>query len=256
MITSLITFLNSFTPEFPALLLFFFSSLMILTMTRFFGKTGLYVYGALAIVIGNIQVLKGTHFLFWENPVALGTLIFSSTFVVTDTLTECFGSSAARRAVGLGFMASLFVTVSMLLTLGTKPLDIAITDPDFHFVTAHNAMMVLFTPSAAILTASLSAYLLSQLLDILIFQKLRQSSGKRGLWFRTSVATSIAFLIDNTVFSVLAWKVFSANPVSWHSLIWTYILGTYILRIITLIAYIPIVYATCKIIRKHLYAQP
>lgn len=254
MVDSIIAYLNHFLPEMPLLLLFLFSSVLILCMARFFGQAGLYVYGVLAIIIGNIQVLKGVQLTFWENPVALGTIIFSSSFVTTDTLTECFGTRAARRAVGLGFMASLFITGSMLLTLGVTPLDVLPSNENYHFVEAHHAMTVLFAPSVAILGASIIAYICSQLLDITIFQRLRRTSNNIGLWMRSGVSTAIAFLIDNTIFSVFAWVIFSQAPVSLHVLIWTYILGTYILRLITMVAYMPIVYAACYTIRARKHA--
>lgn len=251
MIDNIVLHFNSWPPEAPLLMLFLFSSIMILIMARFFGQNGLYVYGVLAIIIGNIQVLKGVHLSFWDNPVALGTIIFSSSFVTTDTLTECFGTRAARRAIGLGFSASLLITGAMLLTLGITPLDVLPTNENYHFVEAHHAMIVLFTPSVAILGASLISYICSQLLDIVIFQKLRQASHKVGLWMRSGVSTAIAFLIDNTIFSVFAWVIFSQAPVSLDSLIWTYILGTYVLRLMSMVAYMPIVYAVCNIIRKY-----
>ena len=254
MVDTIITFFNALPPEVPLLVLFIFSSFIILIMARFFGQSGLYVYGVIAIIIGNIQVLNGVHLSFWENPVAMGTLIFSSSFVTTDVLTECFGPQAARRAIGLGFTASLFVAVSMLLTLGSAPLQVGPMDQNFHFVQAHNAMKVLFTPSLAIFGASFISYITSQLLDIVIFQKLRQLSNKIGLWMRSGVSTAIAFLIDNTVFSVFAWVIFSNAPVSMHSLIWTYILGTYLLRLITLVLYMPTVYAACYLIKAHHHA--
>ena len=251
MVNTIISFFNALPPEVPLLALFVMSSLTILVMARFFGQPGLYVYGVIAIILGNIQVLKGVHLSFWENPVAMGTLIFSSSFVTTDVLTECFGTKAARRAIGLGFTASLFVALAMLFTLGSAPLTVLPSDPDYHFVQAHEAMKILFTPSLAIFGASFIAYIMSQLLDIVMFQKLRQLSNHIGLWMRSGVSTAIAFLIDNTVFSVFAWVIFSHAPVSMHSLIWTYILGTYLLRLITVVLYMPTVYGACAIMKAH-----
>lgn len=251
MIEIIIHTLNALPPELPLFVLFLFSCLIILAMVRFFGQSGLYVYGVLAVVIGNIQVLKGVQLTFWDNPVALGTIIFSSSFVTTDVLTECFGPKASRKAVGLGFVGALFMAGSMLMTLGIAPLHLSSNSEDYHFVLAHQAMRVLFTPSFAILGASFISYVTSQLFDIFIFQKLRHASYKIGLWMRSGLSTAMAFLIDNTVFSTLAWVVFSSAPVSMHSLIWTYILGTYLLRLLTMIMYLPVVYGACKIIRVH-----
>jgi len=64
------------------MLLFCFSS--ILLFLKLFGYVGLYVYSALAVIIGNIQVLKTVDFFYSPEPVALGTVLFASTFLCTD----------------------------------------------------------------------------------------------------------------------------------------------------------------------------
>ena len=77
------------------MLLFCFSS--ILVFLKLFGYVGLYVYSALAVIIGNIQVLKTVDFFYSPEPVALGTVLFASTFLCTDILSEHFGKEKAKK---------------------------------------------------------------------------------------------------------------------------------------------------------------
>ncbi|MBA4749251.1 MAG: queuosine precursor transporter [Alphaproteobacteria bacterium] len=241
----LIRFLHTWPTEAVLSLTFITCCLSLYGFARFFGKSGLYVYGILALVVGNIQVLKGVLFSFSQTPIALGTLVFSSTFVASDILTECYGKKAALKGVWLGFGAMLLVTILMLLTLGIHPLDVPPTHADYHFLEAHRAMEVLFLPAPRLLLASLTAYLCSQCLDITIFAGLK-TSRTNALWARATFSTALAFLVDNALFSVLAWVVLSPTPVSWDSLLWTYILGTYWIRLLVGLLFLPLLSLICR----------
>lgn len=248
MISSLLYSLNQLHPELVLFALFVMGSLFLLGFAHFFGKSGLYVYSVLALVMANIQVLKGVSFSFWSEPVALGTLLFSSTFIVSDVLTECFGAKTARMNVGLGFLSSLMVTCLMLLTLGLRPVEVDSLNGQA-FLQAHSAMAVLFKPSLAIFGASLFSYIISQLLDIFVFQKLKDTFPTWALWRRSVLSTALAFLADNILFSSLAWVLFAENPVGLDSLIWTYILGTYVLRLAAAVLSLPLVTLVKKLVK-------
>ncbi len=76
--------------------------LTILLLLRLFGEVGIFIYTVIAIISANIQVLKIVEFPFFSNPIALGTILFSSTFLATDILTEYYGSKVARKNILVG----------------------------------------------------------------------------------------------------------------------------------------------------------
>ena len=51
------------------------------------------------------------------------------------------------------------------------------------------------------------------------------------LWLRNNISTILSSLVDNTIFSLLAWIILNPNPESLYNVIMIYIFGTYILRI-------------------------
>ena len=53
-----ITIYNTLTPDYIWLVFVFFCFFSVLIFLKFFGEVGLYVYTAIAIIAGNIQVLK------------------------------------------------------------------------------------------------------------------------------------------------------------------------------------------------------
>ena len=74
-----------------------FCYLSILLSLKFFGKTGIYVYVAIAIILANIQVLKVVDFPFFPEPMALGTVLFISIFLCTDILNEYFDKKSCLK---------------------------------------------------------------------------------------------------------------------------------------------------------------
>ena len=62
----------------------------------------MYIYTVIAVIGANIQVLKIVDFPFFSNPIALGTILFASTFLTTDILTEYYGSKFAKKKYTYG----------------------------------------------------------------------------------------------------------------------------------------------------------
>jgi uncharacterized PurR-regulated membrane protein YhhQ (DUF165 family) len=62
------------------------------------------------------------------------------------------------------------------------------------------------------------------------------------LWLRTIVAVLTSALLDNIIFSILAWKVFYPLPVGFSTFFMTYILGTFGIRILVTLANTPVMY--------------
>ncbi|MEL6941934.1 MAG: queuosine precursor transporter, partial [Bacteroidota bacterium] len=75
---------------------------------------------------------------------------------------------------------------------------------------------------------------------------LKKKMKGKHLWCRNNASTMVSALIDNTVFSVLAWIVLSSNPLPFKTVLFTYILGTYWLRIIIAALDTPMIYLAKK----------
>ena len=217
---------------------------------RLFGALGLTVYVAVAVIGANIQVLKPVQFGVFADPVALGTVLFASTYLATDMLTELYGRPAARRAVLLGFGAMVLWTLIAVMTLGFRPLTPAEAGDGLAWaLPVHDSMATLFTPVPALLIAGMTAYLISQYHDIWLYGLLRRLTGGRHLWLRNNASTALSGLIDNTVFSVLAWVVLAAEPIAWGTLVSTYIIGTWVLRLVVAALDTPFLYLARRTVR-------
>lgn len=241
-ISPFISFLQQLSGESVSWLTFLCCIIFILSSLRLFGIIGLYAYNILATIVANIQVLKVVEFGFSPEPVALGTVIFATVFLVSDIITEHYGKKAAQKGVWLSFMMQIFMTLFMLLTLGHAPLPQDI---------AHGAMETLFLPAPRLLIASLTAFAISQLFEIHLFYKLQMATAGKMLWLRMNVSCILAALLDNIIFSSIAWVILSPAPVSLQTLVFTYILGTYLARVIVSLMSTPIIYLSYKCLQKN-----
>ena len=249
----LIEYLNTLPPELISMAMYLFCGAAILILLRAFGLPGLFLFISMAIVAANISVLKAVQFSFLESPVAIGTVVFASTYLCSDIITEFYGKHAAKLSVWLSFAGMIMIAGTMTLAMGYSPLKSSAIEHQC-FIEAHGAILTLFSPSVAIFAASLIAYLVSQYNDIWIYNMLHKINGNRLIWLRSILSTSISALIDNTIFSILAWQVFSPKPMDFHTVLYTYILGTLWIRILMAFMNTPFIYAAKKLLpRKRHY---
>jgi uncharacterized integral membrane protein (TIGR00697 family) len=209
---------------------------------RLFGKEGLFLFIVLAVIIANIQSLKVIQLSFFDYPIAMGSILFTTTLLATDILSEYYGKKEAEKAIWLGFFGLLMVCIMMLLTLGSK---VIVATPDstlYRYVETHQAMALLFTPSPAIIAASLIAYLSSQYTDMWIFLWLKKQSKGRFLSLRTLFATLLATFIDNCIFSFLAWRIFYPLDIDFKTFFYAYILGALGIRVLVNLLNAPLIH--------------
>ncbi len=258
-IINLISNQNTEVVWFIMLLLCFLS---ILVFLRLFGYVGLYVYSAIAIIAANIQVLKQANFNFFSsinekiipfyepNPIALGTILFASTFLCTDILSEYYGKEKARKNVLIGFCSFFLMTILMLVTIGIQPAE------DEWVSMVQESLAILFTPMTSIFVASMIAYLISQYFDIWFFSYLKTVSSNKLLWLRNNVSTAVSSLIDNTIFSIFAWIILNPNPFPLSDVIMTFILGVYLLRVFIALLDTPFIYLARYFIPEEKNSSP
>lgn len=206
----------------------------------FFGAIGLVCYSVVAVIVANIQVLKLGVFSLFNEPVALGTVVFTSLFVASDIITEHYGARTAKRAVYLGFLMQIFLVVSMLLVIahpGGNGVDQVV----------QNGLEVLFTPSLRILVASLISFLVSQYVDINIFSALKAYHGRKKLWLRANISTLLSGLFDTFIFSFLAWMVLAPNPLSFNTVLVGFVGFSQVIRVMVSVISTPLLYLSYRL---------
>lgn len=182
----------------PNELLIIFSFILIygsiVLFYRLFGKGGLLAFNVLATILANIEVLLLVRAFGIE--MTLGNVLFASTFLITDILSENHGKQYANRAVVISTICSIvFILVSQMWLLYTP------SENDW----ASSSFRTIFSSTPRIICASLGVYCVSQLVDVWLYHKwwdwCRKHFGdeKSGLWIRNNGSTMISQLL-NTVF--------------------------------------------------------
>ena len=199
---------------------------MVVFAYRFFGKTGLYVWTATAVILANIQVLKTVQ--LFGMVATLGNIIYGSLFLSTDILSENHGKKAAKKAVWIGFFVLIAATIIMQLCLQFIP-----DASDF----AHGSLEVLFGFLPRIALASLTAYLISQHFDVWYFDFLKKKTKGKYLWLRNNMTTMTSQFFDSIIFVMIAF--YGVFP---NSVLWEIFLTTYVLKWIVAIIDTPFIY--------------
>ncbi len=243
-IQTFISSMQMMPAEIPSLLTFMVCCLAIYGACKM-GYAGLCTYNVVAIFLGNIQALQQGLYLTTPEPVALGTILFATTFLVCDIITENYGAAYARRCTMLCFASQLCIVMLMVLSLGHKmPQTKDQTD-------ILSCLTIIFVPQIRFFAASLISFLVSQFADISIYQYIRRLTGEKHLWVRQNVSTFLSGVLDTVIFSLLAWIVFSPTPLPLRTVIITYILSGHLMRILVNFAGTALVYKSKHWIKPH-----
>jgi len=168
---------------------------------RTLGKEGLIGLIVTEIILSNILVMKLINIFGITS--TLGNITYATIFFATDILSERYGKKEARRAVWVGFAASVISLVIITFALWLKP---APAD------TTNKHLLGLFHFYPRVLLASWTAYIISQNHDVWAFHFWRKKTGGRFLWFRNNASTMVSQLIDSVLFVTIAFLgVFPAS---------------------------------------------
>ena len=159
---------------------------------KIFKKEGLYVWVAVALVAANILVAKNINILGLQA--TLGNILFASTFLATDILSEKYSTKESRKAVNIGIVSVILFTVATQFSLLFKPNELDMVN---------NNMKNIFAFNLRISASSIVMCYLSNLLDIYLFEKIKKRIPNK-LWLRNNIATIISNCLENYLFTIFA----------------------------------------------------
>jgi len=209
----------------------------IVAFYRFFGKNGLLAFNILATILANIEVLLLVNAFGIE--MTLGNVLFASTFLITDILSENHSRKDANNAVVISTLCSVVFVLISQMWLFYIP-----SENDW----ANGAFHTIFKSTPRIVCASLAVYLTSQLTDVWLYHKWwdwckkKFGDSRKGLWIRNNGSTMISQLLNTSMYTVLAF--YGTYPLS--TLISIFI-STYAIYFTTSLLDTPFVYWCRKI---------
>jgi queuosine precursor transporter len=179
----------------------------------------------------TFPILKSPFVLNGSVALFVLPLVFS----INDIVMEVYGVQRARSIVRSGL-----VTVGLLLAYSLLATSLP---PSTRFASTEAAYDQIFGLSARIAAASLTAFIIAEFTDLLVFQKIRARLGKKALWFRNNVSNIISQFLDTVVFMTLAFWAFNRPFGDNVSFLWSLILPYWLLKCTMSFLVTPFVYA-------------
>lgn len=202
-----------------------------------FGKSGLYIITAIATITSNIECLIMVNAFGMEQ--TLGNVFFAVTFLVTDILSENEGKKEANKAVAIGIFTSIFFIIISQSWMLYIPSSSDWVMPSIKTV---------FSNTKRMMFASLSVYVVSQLIDVQLYHawwKLTEKfcgDKKRFLWVRNNGSTLISQILNTALFTMIAFL----GMYNIKTLI-NIMISSYVIFIVTSICDTPVIYLSRKV---------
>lgn len=192
--------------------------------------TSLVICGLASATITAPKVIHlGINFPF-------SNIVFSIfTYPIVDCICELWGKQIARQTMWLG-LASQFL-IAMLI-------QASIFAPHASFWPLQNEYQTVLSVSGKVIVAGLIAFSISQLLDIVVYQRIKELSRGKKLWLRSNISTYLGQALDSVIFVNIVF--FDSNQKL------SILIGSIIVKIILSLLMTPIVYGVVIMTNRYL----
>jgi len=208
--------------------------------------------------IFSLEKLLGLHpssfTLFGQKALSFnltcGVLLWPLEFVLTDIVNEFYGPKAVRRISYIAVALISYAFIMFYFGMSVPPADFwygsGMQDgiPDMN-----KAFNGIFGQGMWIIVGSLIAFLVSQIVDVTVFHKIKKYTGEKKMWLRATGSTLISQLVDSFIVLFIAFKI--GKGWSWQ-LVLAICLVNYTYKFTMAIILTPLIYFVEKWIEKYL----
>jgi uncharacterized integral membrane protein (TIGR00697 family) len=174
--------------------------------------SGIFIVNALLAEIIGVKIFSLLPLMGRDDNLTAGVLIWPVVFVTTDIINEYFGKAGVLRVSYLTMALILFAFGVIYLTTKLPPatfwLDVNKTDNLGRPFNIDFAYQSIFRQGLGIITGSIVAFAVGQVLDATIFAAIRKATGGRYVWLRATGSTLVSQLVDSFVVLYVAFYVF------------------------------------------------
>lgn len=205
----------------------------------------------LGVQRANIN-LFGSPFSFH---LTAGVILWPVVFIMTDIINEYYGSKGVKF---LSYLTIVLISYAFIMFNGAihlKPSEYfsvgnGIDKPD-------NAFRGIFGQGMWIIIGSMVAFLIGQVLDVVVFHRIKKLTGEKSIWLRATGSTLVSQLIDSFVVLFIAFYLGKrlqsgqGEPWSLHQILVTGT-GNYIYKFVIAILLTPVIYWLHAVIERYL----
>lgn len=231
---------------------------------------GIFLTNAILAEMIGVKIFSAEKTLGWEPAnikllgdfvldfnLTAGAVIWPVVFITTDIINEYFGKKGVRKLslLAAACISYAFIIIYLITILPPADfwMDVNNTDPDGNYFNVNFAFKKIFTQGLGIIVGSLVAFLIGQLLDVFIFQKLRKITGTKMIWLRATGSTLVSQLIDSFVVLGIAFYILAPETSRW-SIPQVLSVGSinYIYKFVVAILLTPLIYLGHYLIDRYL----
>ena len=146
-------------------------------------------------LVSNVMAVKVISIfgLFYFDA---GTITFPFAYMLGDVLTEIWGFKTARRVIWMTFFCNIMMVMC-------TQVGVWLPSPDYLPETA-DAYNHIFTYVPRIVIGSLTGFLLGELSNAWLMEKIREKTKGKKLWVRTIGSSAVAYWFDSLPFVLIA----------------------------------------------------
>lgn len=200
---------------------------------------GIFITNAIvAELIGGKLIQMGPYVM------SIGILPWPIVFITTDLINEYFGEKGVKKLslITASLIAYCFVLLYFALKIPAIKGANLVTDAQFNGV---------FGQSMWIIVGSISAFMVSQLIDVTIFHFFKNKTGNKMIWLRSTGSTVISQLFDS--FIVLGIAFWMTGKMSTEMYIASAFTG-YFVKLIIAVCLTPLIYLGHSLIEKYIHS--
>ena len=173
---------------------------------------------------------------------SIGIIPLPVVFLTTDLINEYYGKNGVKKLtfITASLIAYAFIVLFFSMNIPAAKGVSAVTDEQFQAV---------FGQSMWIIFASIIAFLVSQFVDVFIFWLLRNKTGGKMIWLRSTGSTVISQLIDT--FIVLGIAFWLTGKMSTSEYVNAALTG-YTFKLIIAIVLTPLIYLGRYLVNNYL----
>jgi queuosine precursor transporter len=137
-----------------------------------------------------------------------GVLLWPLEFIITDVVNEYYGPKAVRRISYIAVALISYAFIMFYLAIKIPPADFWIgSGSENHIGNMDDAFASIFGQGMWIIMGSIIAFLVSQIVDVTVFHRIKKATGENKVWLRATGSTVVSQLVDSFIVLFIAFKI-------------------------------------------------
>jgi len=221
----------------------------------FFILSGIFITNAIIAEILGTKIFEFDFILNFN--MSVGVIIWPVVFITTDIINEYFGKKGIKKISYFTILLIIYVFIIIYMSTKLTPnnywLNINSVDNHGNPFNIDYAYNIIFLQSTGIIIGSIIAFLIAQILDVIVFHKLKRMTKGKFIWLRATGSTLISQFIDSFVVLFIAFYLLAPNDKVWSlSQVLSVGFDNYTFKFIIAILITPLIYLAHYLIDNYM----